>query len=206
MQYIMGRARGRPRKFDADQALGNALLVFWTKGYAGASLDELADAMAMKRPSIYNAFGDKQSLYRAALDAFQERLNSGLGSLLEAGDVKFTLNQFFTRALDVYTSGETPLGCFIFCTAPAEAITHPDVRDDILAITTRTDKSLKGFFQSAQKTGRFPAETDPTAAAQLTQATLHSLALRARAGQPRATLNRMAKGAVDIICGSKIID
>ena len=61
----MNRPRGRPRKFDVSEALENALLVFWTKGFAGASLDELADAMAMKRPSIYNAFGDKQSLYRA---------------------------------------------------------------------------------------------------------------------------------------------
>ena len=122
----MKRARGRPRKFDAEQVLGNALLVFWTKGFAGTSLDDLAHAMAMKRPSIYNAFGDKQSLYRAALGDFQDRLNSGLGFLLVQQDTKV--------------------------------------------------------------------------AAQVTQATLHSLALRSRAGQSRPTLNRMAKGAVEMIC------
>ena len=121
----MKRARGRPRKFDAEQVLGNALLVFWTKGFAGTSLDDLAHAMAMKRPSIYNAFGDKQSLYRAALGAFQDRLNSGPGLLLVQQDAKV--------------------------------------------------------------------------AAQLTQANLQSLALRSRAGQSRPTLNRMAKGAVEMI-------
>ena len=155
----------------------------------------------MKRPSIYNAFGDKHSLYRAALEAFQARLNSGLGSLLEERDVKAALNHFFTRALDLYTSGEKPLGCFIFCTAPAEAISHPDVREDILEITTRTDKTLKTFFERAQKAGQFSLDTDPTVAAQVTQATLHSLALRSRAGQPRSTLNKMAQGAVGMICG-----
>jgi AcrR family transcriptional regulator len=196
----MSKPRGRPRKFDVNEALGNALLVFWGKGFAGTSLDDLAHAMAMKRPSIYNAFGDKQSLYRAALGAFQDRLNSGLELLLEEQDVKVGLNRFFTRALDVYMMGETPLGCFIFCTAPAEAVAHPDVRDDILGITTRTDKALKTFFENAQHEGHFPTETDPRVAAQVTQATLHSLALRSRAGQSRSTLNRMAKGAVEMIC------
>jgi len=196
----MKRSRGRPRKFDADEALGKALLVFWSQGFGGTSLDDLAGAMDMKRPSIYNAFGDKESLYRAAVDAFQSRLNEGLQYLLKEGDARKMLNQFYAGALDTYTSGDTPLGCFIFCTAPAEAISHPDVRGDMLRITTNTDKALKRFFEKAQKSGDVSPATDPVAAAQLTQATLHSLALRARAGQSRATLNRMARGAVEIIC------
>ena len=196
----MKRNRGRPRKFDAEEALGNALLVFWTRGFAGTSLDELADAMGMKRPSIYNAFGDKESLYRAAIEAFQGQLNAGLASLRPEDDLNRSLNQFFTSALDVYTRGDTPLGCFIFCTAPAEAIAHPQVRADILDITNGMDRALKRFFEEAQAAGNLPAKTDPLVAAQLTQATLHSLALRSRAGQPRATLNRLAMGAVEMIC------
>ncbi len=195
----MKRTRGRPRKFDVDEALGHALLVFWTRGFAGTSLDELADAMDMKRPSIYNAFGDKESLYRAAIEAFQAQLNAGLASLRPKDDLRGSLNQFFTRALDVYTGGDTPLGCFIFCTAPAEAIAHPQVRTDILNITNAMDKSLRRFFEDAQAAGNLPAQTDPLVAAQLTQATLHSLALRSRAGQSRSTLNRLARGAVEMI-------
>lgn len=195
----MKRNRGRPRKFDADEALGNALLVFWTNGFAGTSLDELADAMEMKRPSIYNAFGDKQALYRAALVAFQAQLNRGLETLAQESDPRAALHQFFTRALDVYMSGATPLGCLIFCTAPAEAIALPDVRTDILAITTHTDEVLKRFFETAQKAGQLSSGTDPMIAAQLTQATLHSLALRSRAGQPRSVLSMMAGGAVKMI-------
>ena len=77
----MNKTRGRPRKFDSNEALGNALMVFWSKGFSGTSLDDLASAMEMKRPSIYNAFGDKQSLYRAALDAFQSKLLKTRASL-----------------------------------------------------------------------------------------------------------------------------
>jgi len=195
------RSRGRPRKFDADEALGNALLVFWARGFAATSLDDLADAMAMKRPSIYNAFGDKESLYRAALNAFKQRLFAGLSTMEEEDEPRKILERFFARALDVYTAGETPLGCFIFCTAPVEAITHPDVRADILEITGTTDKSLRRFFNQLKAAGKIQDDIDPLVAAQVTQAVLHSLALRARAGQPRSTLNKMARGAVEMICG-----
>ncbi len=196
----MKRSRGRPRKFDAEQALGNALLVFWTNGFTGTSLDQLAEAMEMKRPSIYNAFGDKEALYRAALNAFRSGLQDGLEELSEAGDIGSALQRFFSRALDVYTAGETPMGCFIFCTAPAEAIAHPEVRGDVLAITSQIDDTLAGIFTAAQATGQLSSSTEPLIAAQLTQATLHSLALRARAGQSRDTLDTMARGAVQMIC------
>ena len=62
--------RGRPRKFDADQAIDAALKVFWQKGYEGASLEELTVAMGISRPSLYAAFGNKESLFRRVLDRY----------------------------------------------------------------------------------------------------------------------------------------
>ncbi len=197
----MTEKRGRPRSFDPDRALSQALTVFWTNGFSGTSLDQIAEATGLNRPSIYNAFGDKQSLYRAALSAFRMQLEGGLEALADGQELNSALRHFFATALDVYTTGEPPLGCFIFCTAPAEAITSKDIRADMLQIATQTDQALKRVFSRAQKNGQLPDDTDPLAAAQLTQATLHSLALRARAGQPRSVLNKMAKGAVEIILG-----
>jgi len=196
----MKKSRGRPRNFDSEEALGNALLVFWTKGFANTSLDDLAGAMQMKRPSIYNAFGDKKSLYRAALRSFSDRLADGLAALAESTDPEVGLQQFFIGALDVYMSGEQALGCLIFCTAPAEMAVADDVREDILTITVDTDKALKRVFDDAQRSGRISAAADTLATAQMTQAILHSLALRARAGQSRATLNRMARHAAKVLC------
>tara|TARA_R110002110_G_scaffold205066_7_gene416976 strand:+ start:100762 stop:101355 length:594 start_codon:yes stop_codon:yes gene_type:complete len=196
----MSKNRGRPRKFNSDEALANALMVFWTNGFAGTSLDQLAEAMQMKRPSIYNAFGDKQALYRAALSAFRERLDRGIQALAREKSLEKGLQRFFTEALDVYTSGGQPLGCLIFCTAPAEAIAHPELGMDVLAASNATDKALKRIFDDAQKTGQLGDHIDTLIAAQLTQATLHSLALRARAGQSRAALGKMATGAVAMIC------
>jgi AcrR family transcriptional regulator len=62
--------KGRPREFCVDQALAAALRVFWRKGFDGASLTDLTDAMGITRPSLYAAFGNKEELFRKALDLY----------------------------------------------------------------------------------------------------------------------------------------
>ena len=74
--------RGRPPKYDPDEALDNAIRVFWAKGLTAASLDDLSDAMNMNRPSIYNAFGDKKSIYRKAMARFVDQLGEQLEKIL----------------------------------------------------------------------------------------------------------------------------
>jgi AcrR family transcriptional regulator len=64
--------KGRPREFDADEVLDRALDVFWRKGYEGASLSELTEAMGINRPSLYAAFGNKEELFRKALDRYAD--------------------------------------------------------------------------------------------------------------------------------------
>ncbi len=65
-------AMGRPREFDIDEALDCALHVFWSKGYEGTSIAELTEAMGITRPSLYAAFGNKEELFRKALDKYVE--------------------------------------------------------------------------------------------------------------------------------------
>ncbi len=61
---------GRPRNFEVEEALENAMLVFWEKGYDGASLTDLTEAMNMSRPSMYSIFGNKEELFYKALDRY----------------------------------------------------------------------------------------------------------------------------------------
>ena len=63
-------ALGRPREFDTDTALDLALHVFWRKGYEGASMTDLTEAMGITTPSLSAAFGNKEDLFRKALDRY----------------------------------------------------------------------------------------------------------------------------------------
>src|SRR5439155_18551737 len=74
---------GQPRSFDLDKALDAALQVFWRKGYEGASLSDLTQAMGINRPSLYAAFGDKETLFRKALDRYAEGPAAYVGEALK---------------------------------------------------------------------------------------------------------------------------
>ena len=80
----MKRPRGRPRKFDPEVAIQKAMLVFWQRGLSATSLDDLSIAMEMNRPSIYNAFGNKEAIYRLALAQFCGQLDLGIEQVLLA--------------------------------------------------------------------------------------------------------------------------
>ncbi len=195
------RRRGRPREYDPEIVLGSAIDMFLTKGYAATSLDDLARAMNMNRPSLYNAFGNKESIYRQALEQFTATLRKVVGSLLfEPRTLKRSLLAFYAAAMDLYFADDPPQGCFVFCTAPVEAISHPEIAADIRTVLDELDSLLKARFEQAQAEGEFPASSDCALAAQLAQALLHSIALRARAGDSRRRLNRLARYGVESVC------
>ena len=106
-------APGRPRGFDPETALDQALRVFWEKGYEGASLTDLTEAMGINRPSLYSAFGNKESLFRKVL----ERYASGPASYVEAALAEPTARAVAVRLLEgsreLLGCSENPRGCLI---------------------------------------------------------------------------------------------
>jgi AcrR family transcriptional regulator len=196
------RSRGRPRQYDPDAALEAALHEFWEKGFSATSLDDLTAATGMNRPSLYRAFGDKQALYRQTLARVVGRFQAALGALvLDEPDVKKGLRGFFGAALDLFFSAEPAPGCPVMCTAPAEALTQPEVRRDLRALIGGVDELLTARLRKAQEARQLRAGLDPAAAAELLQAVMHSLAIRARAGEPKDKLQRMASAAIDLVIG-----
>lgn len=194
------RRRGRPRQFDADAVLDRALALFWDRGLEAPTLDELAHAMGLNRPSLANAFGGKESVYRQALARFADTAAGRMAAVLDGEpDLARALARFYEAALAVYGVGRQGRGCFVMCTAPAAALAHPEVRGDLHRVIDEIDAVLARRFARARDAGQLPGDLDPKIAARLAQAVLHTLAIRARAGASRASLRAIVRHAVRLL-------
>src|ERR1700677_3142305 len=85
---------GRPRSFCTETALDRAMTVFWRKGYEGASLADLTEAMGINPPSLYAAFGNKEVLFRQVLERYDERREEMMGKVMAAPDAKSAATLF----------------------------------------------------------------------------------------------------------------
>ena len=196
----MKRARGRPRQYEEDVALQAAGEVFWTKGFSATSLDDLAVAMGMNRPSIYRAFGDKEAVYRKALVQFCQGMEAAFErTMLAEDDIRKALRSFYRDALTVYTSGEQPKGCLVMSTAVTAAACHPEIQGDLLNVIRDLDQKFAKRLEQARDAGQLEANFDAVGRGLVAQSLLHSLSLRARAGETPTRLNRMIKAGVETV-------
>ncbi len=176
---------------------------FWDAGYAGTSLDDLSAATGMNRPSPYAAFGDKRALYLRALERYRASGRAALKETLALDQpLRQTLRQVYAKALALYLSGEEAArGCFAIGTAATEAVGNPEVRAFLADSVRSVDDAFEACIRSARDRGELKPEADPTALARLATAVMHTLAIRSRAGAPRAALEAVAEAGVNLICG-----
>jgi len=197
------KSRGRPRAFDPETALGRARDVFWEAGYTASSLDELAAAMEMNRPSVYAAFGDKEALYLKALTEYRDAGAAGMRAALDpARPLAAGLREVYRSALAVYCAvPEAPRGCLLIGTAAVESVRNARVRAVMTESLRLFSAILEERFRHAKKAGEIDAAADPAMLAKLAASIMYALAVRARAGESRAELEELADAGVDMICG-----
>ena len=125
---ITKRSRGRPRGFITEEVLEKVRGVFLAKGFTGASLDELAAAAGLNRPSLYAAFGDKEQLYIATLRFYGTKSIEGLDAILAGpGTIQQRLARVYSAAIDLYTAPPHRPGCMIVGTAAVELPSYPKI-------------------------------------------------------------------------------
>jgi AcrR family transcriptional regulator len=195
--------RGRPRAFDPDVALTKAVDAFWDAGFAATSLDDLTEATGMNRPSLYGAFGDKQALYRKALDVYCERTRAAFAAVFSGDEpLRAALRKVYDTGIAIYLSGDNgPRGCFIIGTAVAQAVTDPDIRAALADVLCEIEDAFRARIARAQRGRELSADADPARLAKVASATLYSLTIHARAGLGRPALDAIADAAIDVICG-----
>jgi TetR/AcrR family transcriptional regulator, copper-responsive repressor len=196
------KRRGRPRAYDPATALARAAATFWKAGYAGTSLDDLSQATGMNRPSLYAAFGDKRDLYLKTLEHYSEEARA-LTRTAVADDppLRVFLKRFYDKALDLYF-GDGPRGCYTVGTAATVAAVDDKVRAFLAERIRNADEFLQNQIEKAKKNGQIARTSNSFALACLATATLHTLAVRSRAGVPRQELDALVDGAIDVICGA----
>jgi AcrR family transcriptional regulator len=203
---VAPKKRGRPRAFEPETALGKAMDTFRDGGFAATSLDDLSEAMGINRPSLYGTFGDKRELFLKAYDRYRAEMAATFAPALDpALSVRQALEKVYSIALDFYLAGENgPRGCFTVMTATSEAMADPEIRPLVQKALSSTQRALARRLQVAVDSGELPPAANVQVLSQIASSTVEALAIRARARLPRADLEAIAKGTVDLICGPAV--
>ncbi len=197
------KRRGRPRAYDPDVALAKATEIFWTQGFAGASLDDLSAATGMNRPSLYGAFGDKQTLFKSALDRYMDSSRAAMTEAFRGGgSLRDILTRVYHTALGFYLSDDLGgRGCFLASAGLGQALVDDEVRQTVADGLHELDRAVEGLMQRRQAKGELPSTTDPIALGRVASMMMNALSVRARAGETREQLEATIPVMVGLICG-----
>jgi AcrR family transcriptional regulator len=187
---------GRPRAFDRDQALERALDVFWRKGYEGASLADLTEAMGINPPSLYAAFGNKEQLFRAALDCYTAKHDAMIERALARPKARDAIGVLLMTSADSLTDKSNPPGC-LFVQGIAGSGEHAKcIRDQLTARRAANERMIRERLKRAKAEGDLPEGADPAALSRYIATVTEGMAVQAAGGASRAELRRTAETAM----------
>lgn len=181
-------AKGRPRKFDTEQALDIALKLFWTHGYEGVSISMLADALGINVPSLYSAFGNKESLFIKTVERYTQ-LNSALyyNAVKEPTSYE-VVKSILEGEVELVTQQDCPHGCMMIQGALVTSPAAESIREMMIDMRRMGEEWLAERFQKAKDEGDLPPQSDPAILACYVMVINSGLAIQAKSGVPREKL------------------
>jgi len=189
---------GRPRTFDADDALDRAIEVFWRQGYEGTSLSDLTAATGMNRPSLYAVFGTKEDLFRRAVARYAERDMSYVLDALREPTAIEVAQAFLRDNVAAITRPDRPAGCLTVQGGASCGPANRHIAEFLAASRLVGEKAFVDRFARAVKAGDLPAGTDPASLARFLMVVSEGLALHAAAGATRSELKKVAALALTV--------
>lgn len=187
---------GRPREFDVEEALAEALKVFWRKGYDGASLTDLTEAMGITRPSLYCAFGNKEALFKKALDLYEREKLAFVDQSLEAPTGREAVERFLYNACDLYAADPDGRGCLgVNSVLSCQGAASDSVRQELIDRGLDVQSRLRARLERAKAEGEL-GDADPAALALYIITVGQGIALQAGLGAPRKALKQVAATAL----------
>jgi AcrR family transcriptional regulator len=190
------RRPGRPRTFDVDHALNQALQVFWREGYEGASLSELTKAMGINRPSLYATFGDKAGLFRKALDRYLEGPAVYFCEALSQPTARGVVEHLLRRAADAMADPHNPKGCLYVQGALACGKEADSIRRELISRRAAGEAEICRRLKRAKAEGDLPRDSNPADLTRFIATVLRGMAVQAAGGATRAQLQRVVQTAL----------
>jgi AcrR family transcriptional regulator len=194
---------GRPRAFDMEKALQKALEVFWRKGYEGASLPDLCEAMGINKPSLYAAFGNKEQLFLKAIELYENRPCAFFYPALEKHTSYEVVQHMLCGAASSSADPANPPGCVIVQGALACSESAAFVKEALIVKRRAGEMALRSRFEQAKAEGDLPADADPAALARYIGALLQGMAVQATSGATCADLKQVAETVLSAWPGKK---
>lgn len=193
-------SRGRPRSYDPDAVLDRAAQLFWANGFSATSLDDLSAAMGMGRPSIYNAFGDKEALFLRALQRYRDTVAlTPLRALEAEASIRQGLDAFFRQFVAYTTADRSHLGCLLGNVAPITDL--PDVQSFVKAGLAAFQAEIAAQLAAAVRRGELPPDYPAELGARRAVSAGLAISARARFGTPRRELLEDAADATSAVLG-----
>ena len=189
-------AKGRPREFDIQEALDRALVIFWRKGYEGASLPELTKAMGINRPSLYAAFGNKEALFRKTLDRYAAGPAAYIRESLGEPSARAVFERLLRGAADSLTDPRYPPGCLMVHGALKCAGAFDAVRKELASRRAGAEAAIRQRFEQAKRQGDWPTAMNPADLARYITTIIQGMAVQAAGGASRRELRRVAEVAI----------
>lgn len=190
---LKSKGRGRPRAFEHEQALERALQVFWQRGYEGASLNELTDALGINRPSLYAAFGNKEELFRKALQRYLDGPVAYVRAALEQATPRQVVQHFLRHSAELLTNPDNPASCMIVQGALTCGEGGQAVQQLLSDCRNQTRLALQRRFEQAQTEGNMDAALNAAALARYVITLQQGMSVQASSGATRQEL----QGVVD---------
>jgi AcrR family transcriptional regulator len=182
---------GRARAFDTDEALDRAMTVFWSKGYEGTSLADLTEAMGINRPSLYAAYGNKEELFRKALERYGEGPSSYERKALAQPTAREVAEGLLRGAADVQTDPDTPAGCLAVLGTTYCAEDSSPIGKILIAFRLAGHGAIRERFERARAEGDLPADADPKQLTHYIGTVVSGMAVLAASGATRQELERV---------------
>ena len=185
----------RPREFNEDHALDQALQVFWTKGYEATSLRDLIGAMGISKSSFYDTFGSKHELFLAALDRYNDTVAScGLEAVIQQASSPVTgIRNAFQATIEKMVQRGDTRGCFISNCAVDTACQDEAVASKVSQGLAHTEETFYRAIKRGQKLGEISSDKEPRALARYLTGALNGLLVLAKANPDRKALQDVAR-------------